>query len=41
MDRIENILDIGGRQLSPGERQFVTTLLNELEHFQFSASKDR
>nr|XP_002131826.1 flocculation protein FLO11 isoform X1 [Ciona intestinalis] len=41
MDRIENLLDTGGRYLSPADRQFVSTLLSELEQFQYQAPKDR
>ena len=41
MDQFENILDTGGRYLSPADRQFVGTLLGELEQFQHSAPKDR
>uniref|UniRef100_H2YVF1 Uncharacterized protein n=1 Tax=Ciona savignyi TaxID=51511 RepID=H2YVF1_CIOSA len=41
MDRIENLLDTGGRYLSPSDRQFVSTLLSELEQFQYQAPKDR
>jgi len=41
MERIESILDTGGRYLSAADRQFVSTLLNELEQFQYQAPKDR
>ena len=41
MAEVEHIIDIGGRQLNHNERQFVQTLLGELDAFQRHASKDR